>query len=72
MAYSRDLAVMDYHGLSWMTFMEMTVMEDCHGRQSWVTFMDDCTLLFLSYFYILMADRLTNGLTDRRVDINRC
>ena len=26
MAYSRDLAVMDYHGLSWMTFMD-----DCHG-----------------------------------------
>ena len=31
MAYSRDLAVMDYHGLSW------TVM-DCHGL-SW-TVMD--------------------------------
>ena len=26
MAYSRDLAVMDYHGLSWMT-----VMDDCYG-----------------------------------------
>ena len=26
MAYSCDLAVMDYHGLSWMTFMD-----DCQG-----------------------------------------
>ena len=30
MAYSRDLAVMDYHGLSWMTFMD----------DSWMTFWD--------------------------------
>ena len=36
MAYSRDLAVMDYHGLSWITFMD-----DCHGGLSWMTFMDD-------------------------------
>ena len=47
MAYSRDLAVMDYLGLSWMTFM------------------DDWTLLFISYFYILLTDRLTDGWTDR-------
>ena len=43
MAFSRDLAVMDCHGLSWMTFM------------------DDKTLLFISHFYIL-----TDGLTDRQ------
>ena len=29
MAYSRDLAVMDYHGVSWMTFMD-----DFHGLPS--------------------------------------
>ena len=52
MAYSRDLAVMDYHGLSWMTFVD-----DFHGLV-----MDDWTLLFLSYFYILIS----YGLTDRQ------
>ena len=36
MAYSCNLAVMDYHGLSWMTFMD-----DFHGWLSWMTVMDD-------------------------------
>ena len=43
MAYSCDLAVMD----------------DFHGLLSWMTFMDDWTLLFISYFYILITDRQT-------------
>ena len=30
MAYSCDLAVMDYHGLSWMTFMD-DFMDVCKG-----------------------------------------
>ena len=34
MAYSCDLADMDCHGLSWMTFMD-----DFDGRLSWMTFM---------------------------------
>ena len=37
MAYSCDLAVMDSHGLSWMTFMD-----DFHGCLSWMTVMDNC------------------------------
>ena len=38
-------------------------MDDFHGWLSWKTFMDDWTFLFISYFYILMTDRLTDGLT---------
>ena len=53
MAYSRDLADMDCHGLSWMTFMVdfhvwhswltlwLTFMDDFHGWLSWMTFTDD-------------------------------
>ena len=43
--YSRYLAVMDYHGLSWMTFMD-----DFHEWLSWMTFMD--------FTYWLWTDRL--------------
>ena len=39
MAYSCDLAVMDYHGLSWMTFMD-DFMDVCKGWLSWMTFMN--------------------------------
>ena len=45
MSYISNLTVMDYHGQSWMTFID-----DFHGCLSWMTFMDDWTLLFLSYF----------------------
>ena len=37
----------------------MTFMDEVHWWLSWKTFMDDWTLLFISYFYILMTDRLT-------------
>ena len=40
-------------------------MDDFHGWLSWKTFMDDWTLLFISYFYILMTDGLTDRQTDR-------
>ena len=39
--------------VAWLTGMDV----------AWKTGMDDWTLLFISYFYILMTDRLTDGLT---------
>ena len=38
-------------------------MDDFHGLLSWMTFMDDWTLLFLSYFYKLLTNRLMDGWT---------
>ena len=67
----------DLHGwLSWMTLMDdfhgwlswMTFMDDFHEWLSWMTFMDDLTLLFVSYFYILLTDRLTDWQTDGQTD----
>ena len=37
----------------------MTSMDDCHGQLSWMTFMDDWTLLFISYFDKLLTNRQT-------------
>ena len=48
MAYSCDLAVMDYHGLSWMTFMD-----DCHGPGG-------AMFEILGLFYNLILDLLTD------------
>ena len=41
----------------------MTVMDNFPGWLSWMTLMDDWTLLFISYFYILMTDWRTDRLT---------
>ena len=64
----------DFHWWpSWMTFMD-----DFHGWFLWMTFMDDFhvlvmddwTLLFISYFYILITDGPTDELTDWQTDIH--
>ena len=65
---------------SWMTFMDdfhgwlsfMIFMDDFHWWLLWMTVMDDFhvlvmvdwTLLFISYFYILISYGLTDGQTD--------
>ena len=45
MAYSRDMAVMDYHGLSWMTFMD-----DSHSQLSWMSRQTNRHWYFLSSY----------------------
>ena len=59
MAYSQDLADMDYHGLSWSIMdghgLSWTVM-DCHGL-SWT--MIDYTRLQTDY--LLLKELLTDG-----------
>ena len=51
----------DWHW--WIAWL--TGMDDWHGWMAWMTGIDDWTLLFISYFYILMTDRQTDWLTDR-------
>ena len=64
--HGQSWTVMDCHGLSW-TVMDchgLTIM-DYHGLSR--TIMDYPRLIEvadLSYFYILVSDRLTDGLTD--------
>ena len=63
MACSRDLADMDYHGLSWTIIdyhrLSWTIM-DCHGL-SWTVM--DC--YGLSWTYILITFLQTFFLSDR-------